>query len=442
MLATTFTLEQKLRLETRASPELIAYAGLLALPGIELEHAIEHELAANPALECDDVPVCPFCGEPLAGTRCLVCRHRRALPEEGMLAAEPSTIDELRPLTDPMDMPILEHVLGSLDERGFLDAPPDEIALRLAVPCARVERVISLLRQCGPPGVAAADLRECLLLQLDALDCEPQSTHARLIVEHHLGDLAARRWHAIALTRSEVAAAVEFIRLRLRPSAPLNERTPVAPPALPDVIVSESGGRLVIELVEPRRFRVGVASSYTDVDPQRLDMNARTLVEEQVAQARVFLHRLDRRWQTMRRVAELVIERQRAFVMAGPLHVVPLTRAEIAAELGVHESTVSRATHGRYVLLPSGRLVPFSRFFETAQGPCAALTQLVADERSPTSDAMLAGELARLGFPIARRTVAKYRERLGIPPHTERRRREGDFADASASRSDVRIVTA
>jgi RNA polymerase sigma-54 factor len=431
-------LEARPQLELRVSPELIAYAGLLALPALELEQAVERELALNPALERVEPPVCAFCGEPLDDGRCLVCaRPPRQTefepPIEVATAAEPSAAEaflaDVRPLVRADDVAVLEHVVGSLDERGFIDATPDEVAARLELPRERVDRVLCVVRRHGPAGIAPTDVRECLLLQLDLLDGEPEVPLVRAVVAAHLERLAFGHWHAIAealgVTRQEVASAADFIRTRLRPSAPLEppEYAAPAPPVLPDVIVHErddSSGTFVVELVEPRRLCLVVASSYGDADLRQLDPKARAQVEEQLAQARSFLRRLDRRWQTMRTVAEVIVERQRDFILHGARFITPLTRAEVAADLGVHESTVSRATSGRYVLLPSGCVVPFARFFDDAQGPCAALAQIVADEESPRSDADLAAELAQLGFAVARRTVAKYRDRLGIPPHTRR----------------------
>src|SRR5262249_38210673 len=122
-----------------------------------------------------------------------------------------------------------------------------------------------------------------------------------------------------------------------------------------------------------------------------------------------------RRWQTVRAIAEVVVERQREFVLRGPLFSVRLTRAEVASAIGVHESTVSRATAGRYVLLPSKRIVAFSCFFDPMQAACAALAKLVTEEVGPRSDRDFAEELKRRGYAVVRRTVAKYRDRLGIP---------------------------
>jgi RNA polymerase sigma-54 factor len=116
-------------------------------------------------------------------------------------------------------------------------------------------------------------------------------------------------------------------------------------------------------------------------------------------------------------VLEAVVVRQQEFLRRGPRFLRPLTRAQIAREVGVHESTVGRAVADRHAILPSGRLAPVSHFFMASRGPEAALAELVAGESRPKPDGELAGELAGLGFKVARRTVAKYRDRLGIPPH-------------------------
>jgi RNA polymerase sigma-54 factor len=425
-------LEMTPRLEQRASPELIAYAELLALPSVELTQAIHAELARNPALELVESDVCAFCGEPLAGSHCFGCARRmRAEPErpsgEGLPAEESpadALIAELRPLLDAPDTPVLEHVVWSLDDHGLLDAEPAEIARRLRVGRGTVERVLALVQRHGPPGVAARDLQECLLLQLDRLGVDDRL--ARTIVEDHLPELAAGKLRAIAdacgATTVEVAAAAELIQTRLRPYATLDppEHAHAVPPALPDVIVREGVDGLTVDLLEQRRLSVVVAPSYADADASTLDADTRRRLESQLAAAQSFEQRLRQRWRTMRLIAEATVARQREFVLHGPRHLRPLTRAEIADVVGVHESTVSRAIAGRHVLLPSHDIVPFSRFFDAAQAPCAALAQLVANESTPRSDADLAEELAQLGFAVARRTVAKYRDRLGIPPHTRR----------------------
>jgi RNA polymerase sigma-54 factor len=122
----------------------------------------------------------------------------------------------------------------------------------------------------------------------------------------------------------------------------------------------------------------------------------------------------------MRAVAEQVVERQREFLRLGPRFLHPLTRAEVAATLGLHESTVSRAVSGKLALLPSGRVMPLAAFFDVSLGPRETLRQAIDAEPRPLSDGELARLLASRGHPVARRTVAKYRAQLGIPAHSAR----------------------
>lgn len=440
-MTASLTLEMAPRLEQRVSPELLAYAGLLALPLAELESLVDREIEQNPALERLEPLVCPRCGEP--GSPC-ACRSRERRTNgagaeidalDVLIADEPTPADalfaELTPLMPATEQPILSYLLGSLDERGFVDASVDEIASRLGVSGARVQAVLGLLRRHGPAGIGAADLRECLLLQLDRLEEDGISDRlARPIVDRHLPLLARGRYGAIAIglgaSRDEVARAAEFIRARLRPCVSLVPTGPHrgAPPALPDIVVRERAGapgEYAVDIVERRRVRLVVAPSYERAaSAAALAPAERACVEVQLAEARVFLDRLERRWDTMRAVAQFVVARQRDYLVHGPRYMQRLTRADVAAALGCHESTVSRATNSRYVLLPAGRVVPFAHFFEAAQGPRTALAEVIAHERAPLTDAALAEELTRLGFPLARRTVTKYREHLGIPRHTER----------------------
>lgn len=435
------TLQPVPRFEQHASSDLLAYTEMLALPMAELEGRVDREVEQNPALERLEPLTCPRCGDLVGRCSCRAARRRTggiATAEiDAVIPDEPTPSEvllaELRPLVSAEDIPVLDYLVGSLDDHGLCDAGAEEIAAHLSVPLARVECVRRLLRRHGPAGIGAVDLRECLLLQLDRLVAEPPADLdfdllrlARAIVEHHLDLFASRRYAAVAdsigASREQVAAAAELVRTRLRPYPLLDSggarRT--APRALPDVIVHALGepGEYGVELLEPHRVRVAVSADYERLVP--LSTVGRTRANAQVTQARAFLHRLERRWETILAVAEVVVDRQRAYIAGGARHLAPLTRAEVADAVGIHESTAGRAISGRFVLLPGGRLVAFSRFFERAQGPCAALAQLIAEESQPRPDATLAEELARIGFPLSRRTVAKYRDRLGIPPHTAR----------------------
>lgn len=134
-----------------------------------------------------------------------------------------------------------------------------------------------------------------------------------------------------------------------------------------------------------------------------------------------FIARLDERFRTIRQVVEYAANRQRGFVLGGPRYLEPLAQAEAARDLGIHESTVSRAVAGKYMMMPSRAVVPVQDFFRAGLAPQEALRQLIAAEDHPLSDAELAQRLSAQGFSVARRTVAKYRDRLGLAAGPVRR---------------------
>jgi RNA polymerase sigma-54 factor len=388
------------QLAMRPSRVLVASMQFLALPSAELERVVERELAENPALE-------------RAESRLGGADGLETVPDEptpwGALGAE------LRLVVAARDRALAEYLLGCLDERGFLDAGVD-------VTRPRVREVLDTLRRLGPPGVAARDVRECLLLQIDRLPDTAGRELARAVVSGHLEELARGRYGALArqlgVTREDVLGAREWIRSRLRPyPVPLAPDTPVRrPPAIvPEIAVRAVDGGLAVDLLEPRRFGLRISASYERADAASLRPDQRASVGEQLARGRAFLDRLERRWATIRAVTELLVDFQRDFVLDGPRALKPLTRARAAELLGFHESTVSRAVAGRQVLLPSRRVIALGTFFDASAGPRDVLAGAVAAERRPLSDSELAAALARAGFPVARRTVAKYRDQLGIP---------------------------
>ncbi len=412
MVALTQTLELAPQLAMRPSPVLLAFVEMLALSGPALEEVVERELLDNPALERR--------GD--GGSRA----------ELDDVAATNSARDELLADVTPTlaadDRPIAEYVVGSLDERGFLDADLPELAHAIGVDVTRVERVVRAVRDAGPPGVGARDVRESLVLQLQRLEPGPVVALARRVLERHLEDLARDRCDTIAaalgVTREEVADAGDLIRTRLRPY-PDFATSAAAPPVVADVVVTErpdQPGTYDVEPPEAERYGLALNPLYELLarDGEALSAAERARVLAHVAQARAFIERVERRWETLRRVAVLVVERQPAFLRHGATALVPLTRAEIADELGLHESTVCRTVAGRYVRLPDGRIVAFADLFGRSRGVEEMLSRLLADEQRPRSDAELADALAARGFRVARRTVAKYRGRLGILPYALR----------------------
>jgi RNA polymerase sigma-54 factor len=393
---------------------------------------VQEALEANPALERLDGAECAVCQDRWP-TRCPVCAPagspRGRAAGAGPAAGQP---DRPAPQTDTdtllalvrmavpaQDVRIAEYVVGSLDHHGRLDLGVREIAAALGADEAAVLRVLAAVRQNGPPGVGATSAAECLLLQLDGLDLVDDTARAlaRRVIAGHLPALARGRLAAIAaalgVDQDSVAAVLRLIRERLRPYPAFEGGAP--PPnarIVPDLVIRARPGapaEYEVELVEPRRLRLGIAPGYLR-QPDRT----------RLAEARQLLGQLRDRWETLRRVATCTIERQQDFLREGPAGLRPLTRAEVADTLGLPQSTVSRATAGKYALLPSDRILPMAAFYSASGGLAEELRRLVAAEDRPLSDAELAGLLGAQGYPVARRTVTKYRIKLGIAAAAQR----------------------
>jgi RNA polymerase sigma-54 factor len=424
-MALDLSIHQQPALEMRPSAELVAFAQLLAATAGELERVVERELLDNPALE-------------------RVLDDHRAFDAAAATTAPPAATDppdepgilarlalDARAELPAADHAIVDFVLGSVDDHGFLTLDVVEIARLLDVTDDRVASVLAVVRDLGPNGFAARDVRECLMAQLDALDADAQLVAiARRLVAGSLTDLALGRYGVLArclrVDRALVVAARDLIRERLRPF-------PVFDTALrgsrhdadgtPEIVIALAPGTptgLRVELSEERRFRLRVGSLYDQIDARALSEGDRRAMATDARSAHAFVRRLRERWATIRRVVEHAAGAQREFVLHGPSALVPLTRAQVATAIGVHESTVSRAVASRSALLPCGRVVALKDFFSPSLTAHEALRDLIAREQRPLSDEELAARLAASGHPVARRTVAKYRGVLGIPPAARR----------------------
>jgi RNA polymerase sigma-54 factor len=425
-MAIEIATQQRPTLELRPTAELVAYAQLLGASGAELERLVERELRENPALERADPPAG---SHPPSATHGGVAAARREPPDEPGLLEQLSL--EARAELPQRDHAVLEFLLGSIDDHGFLTLAPEEVARIAAAPTQRVAAVHALVRALGPVGFASHDVRDCLATQLAALDADPRLVGiAQRLIAGSLGDLAAGRYGVLArrlgVDRALVLAARDLIRERLRPfpvlDAPLRGGRH-EPPSAPEIVITldpHDPGRLRVELTEEHRLAVRLSPAYDGADTDPLSLADRSAVTTQARAARAFVRRLHERWATMRCVVEHTAREQRAFVLHGPAALLPLTRAQVATAIGVHESTVSRAVAGRSALLPCGRVVELKAFFCASLCAHEALRELVAREQRPLSDDELAAALSAGGHPVARRTVAKYRSVLGIPPSARR----------------------
>ncbi len=468
---------QSLRLKPAVSPQVVLANELLQFSSLELEQAIARELAENPALELTEVTNCPRCGSEIQDGLCAACG-----PARGSLEAEredwrdAAVADDYNawpyPPGEDWDDPVSRlasritlkdhvlhqarmglgsddalvaaHLVQSLDDRGFLRCDLDEVAAAAGVEQSDVERVLAGVQALDPVGVGARDARECLLLQIAHLQ-EEGVAHplAKCLVEEHwelLGRCSPSRVaDAVRVPVEQVCEAISFIRENLSPyPAHLywsDERDP--PPQgttgwpEPDVIIRESKtvrGEYDIELPKAgvRRLRVGPTPSgglsRNHVGDLPRDERAWQQWNDFRSRARLFVRSIEQRWDTLYELAVCLIDCQREFLGKGEMHLRPLTRARVADMMDVHESTVSRAVAGKYVQLPRGDLVPMDKFFDSAAPIKRVIEDLVEHESEPLSDGVIADKLAERGYQVARRTVAKYRNALGILPCSLRRR--------------------
>lgn len=430
----------------RVTPALLNLAQMLTLPSMELHQLVEQELAENPALEEIEAADtrCPDCGGPIVGGLCLRCvgvdsgsdgqqsTDTEALDPMLFVAAPrslaESLLEDLYASLPEQDHPIAMTLVGSLDEHGFFTEDLELVASALSRPIERVQVVMQRLRELGPPGIATFDTRECLLVQIDSLAEQGVSCpHVRILVDMHMADLGAGRFkqlaRALGISIEELDAARAFIRRQLWPypmQAAGNEAAPLQRTRYrtADIVISQRDEQFSVEVPQAQRRVLRLNPLYQQLARRAatLDDHERAHVQEYIARARVFLTNLRQREQTLKRIGEVLITRQEGFLRHGVRHLSPLTRSEIAAELGLHESTVSRATADKSALIPNGMLLAISEFFVAARGVQDLLRELVVNEKRPLSDEQLAGLLAERGHPIARRTVAKYRDLMKIPP--------------------------
>jgi RNA polymerase sigma-54 factor len=445
--------------QMKASPALIALNNMLVLSSLELQQLVQQELEENPALDQveSEESLCSRCGRPLSGATCIYCLHEdlKLAEAERDDASGPSSDDEFDPLLaiaaptslreilqgdlhvalPEEDHPIADYLVGSLDEHGFLDGDLEEITTMMHLDAKRTEHILLKLQELGPAGVGARNVQECLLIQLDRLErAGIANPYLRTIITDYWFDLGEHRYGAIAqaigITYDDVVAARDFMRQHLRPF-PLERAADSANSSdtsflIPDLIIREESGRLVAEVVESRRFYLRLNPLYQDLvqsiarGQQEISNDEREHLSTFVSRASLFLTTIRQRRETIRRIAEYLIERQEAFLRRGVRYLAPLTRAEVAAAIGVHESTVSRATANKYVQVPSKEIVPFSHFFTASLSVKDVIHELISNEKQPLTDQEIVEILHGRGFDVARRTVTKYRGQLGILPSTLR----------------------
>jgi len=450
------------------SPQMQQSLQLLQTPVAELRQMVSAELASNPVLEEEPPGLESQDLEEVQGDQAEGEEESREQPNEHSLqdewrdylpqSASParySAEDEERrrflfdsqtsrqTLRDfvieqaaglPSDeLRLVEFIAGSLDEDGYLRVPLSELSSSGGDSLLALEKALTKVREFEPAGVGAADLADCLLLQLSRRG-EGNGLAAR-ILRHHLPQLARHRYDEIAkdlrVPVSDVAASSRLIStLEPKPGRPFAEADEQG--VIPDLIVIRGGGNqegFVVRLNEEDLPRLRISSEYKDLLADRGENEELLLyLRDKIRGARVFLRSLQQRQQTLLAIGNQIVSRQEEFFKRGASALKPLIMAQIADAVGLHVTTVSRAVSGKYMETPQGLFEMryfFTPGFQNSDGTAVsnemvkgAIREMIDREsqRSPLSDQEIVVELEERGLKVARRTIAKYREQLGILP--------------------------
>ncbi len=348
----------------------------------------------------------------------------------------------LTPMSN-LDVLIAEAIIDAVDPNGMLSQTIEEIYSGLLQYHDELEEdevfaVLHRVQQFDPPGVASQDIKECLLIQLDQIADQTIDNHnARLVIENYLSVLANRDFkqlmRKLKLKEHELQAAIKIIQsLNPRPGEHIG--TESTEYVVPDVFVKKVGNRWTVQLNPEIAPKIRINTDYASM-VKRADSSAdNTFLRDNLQEARWFLKSLQSRNETLLKVSTCIVEKQQGFLDNGPESMKPMVLHNVAEVVEMHESTISRVTTQKYMHTPQG-IFELKYFFSShvateSGGECsstairAIIKKLIAAEnaRKPLSDSKITGVLEEQGIKVARRTIAKYRESLGIPPSNERKR--------------------
>lgn len=328
------------------------------------------------------------------------------------------------------DRQVGELIVGSINDDGYLTSSVEELAATAAIDAAHMHDVLSIVQDFDPTGVAARDLRECLHLQMDRLG-KTDSLAYRLVSEH-LENLAAHKFpdiaRALKVTTEEVQAAANLIAT-LDPKPGHAYSTEVPDYVLPEVAVIKTEDGYVVILNDENLPHLRISNHYRQLmDDASTARDVKDYIVQKVRSGVFMIKSIQQRQQTLYKIATEIVKAQTAFLDNGLAHLKPLTMAQVAGIVGVHETTVSRAVSGKYMQTPVGVFEMkyfFAPGFRTDEGKDISnksvqdmIAKLVAEEdhSSPLSDQEIVGKLRSQGISIARRTVTKYRIVLRLAP--------------------------
>ncbi|HJY82121.1 MAG TPA: RNA polymerase factor sigma-54 [Candidatus Binatia bacterium] len=441
-------LDTLLHEEIDQNPLLAVDAGEEIVPPEESPPVSEEPAATSPAEEIDwraylenyheDMPALPPTGTDEDDDERLNLVENQPNPTESLAdhLAEQLRFSNLTAEEER----IASLIIGNLNSDGYLQDSIDDIAVSAGAQVEVVVRVLGIIQACDPPGVGARDVRECLLLQLraqgldDSAIADPSLLLATTIVQDHLPALEGRRLERLAkdlgVTVEEVTQAVKLIT-SLDPKPGRNFDEGEIHYVEPDVYIHKIGDEYVVTLNEDGLPRLKISASYRRLLAE--EGEAKNYVQEKLRAATWLIKSIHQRQRTLLLVAQSIVKFQRDFLTHGVLQMRPLVLRDVAEDVGLHESTVSRAIAGKYVSTPRG-IHALKKFFTTglkgSQGQDVAaesvkerIRELINNEdpARPLSDEEIAQMLSSDNVTIARRTVAKYRESMNLLPSAKRK---------------------
>jgi RNA polymerase sigma-54 factor len=472
--------------QLRINPRLYQAMDLLYMPLLDLQQHLKQELLGNPFLELvepEEETEVPLAEEAKEDKKEAEANDEPnweeiLLDDGGDQGAPPRDMSEAREYVEPVPVEskdlsdylreqvrmldltprqqlLAEEFIGNIAEDGYLGATLDEIVTGVnqvleahaeqapgdekppLYTLAEAEEMLRIMQKLDPPGVAARDLRECLLLQLEARG--ETDTLAYRLVREAFEDLKAHRWSDLGKRFGLDAADVQKVAdelAKLDPKPGLQHSSASEAYIIPDLVVEKIDGEYKVFLNDSGLPRLRISKTYQDIarDKKKFQGESKDFINQRMNSAHWMIQAIEQRRQTMLKVMNFIVDRQREFFDKGVEFLKPLTLREVADVINMHESTVSRVTNEKYVQTPRG-LLPLKFFFSSglstttgedasARAIRAQIQKMVADEdpKNPLTDQQIVEMFGQKGVKIARRTVAKYRDQLSILPARMRKR--------------------
>lgn len=427
----------------KLSPQMIQCMNILQMGIAELQDYVEKELMENPTLELENESKRDDQSELRQRVQWLMSSdrqnrwyHREDIQDIIDLVADSSEenlYDHLRSQINMEKLPgrlslAIDCVLSGINYKGYLEESPEELALRCGQPIKVILQAETLVKKLEPAGVGTRTLSECLAVQLERMG---ETGLPLTLVRYHLENIAHDRYNHISkvtgATREEIQCACRLIRsLEPRPGA---QYAPREAPSyiIPDILITEENGELVITPSDDFLPMLKISTYYQSLMNSTEEKEVQDYLTDKVRQASWVIKGIEQRKKTLLKCARIIVLHQEEFFRLGASHLKPLTLADVAAEAAVHESTVSRAIKDKYVQCVQG-VYPMNHFFTralstdsgdstSAESIKAAIREYIdkEDKKKPYSDQKICDLLVAQGIVLSRRTVAKYRDEMGIP---------------------------